>query len=340
MHALGCIMALTLAAGFAPLSQTQQRQLASASDGGAAVDEGALYPLLRNVGQWEAGKLAGARVPNYEAIKARPGEHRGGVYLIEGHFVRQRRLQLNRAGPWDEAVTEWAVRVSDEPNRRYVIVFFVDPDNSMPPPTKGDKVRLAARFYKVWGTHNKRGAQKNWLTFVARSATVSSSSGGTTLGTGAWLAAGFTLLAIVGLALVMTRVRGWQRKPAGEGPGLGKRGYAARQRRQARGESAEDRESALAAADASDVTEASEVSGASGGSVAESLGAADPDQTEPASPLPDEPDEALANLAQKHEAASAEGASASQPADAPHDESADEPNQVDSPSKRNDGRPR
>lgn len=178
MGGLGLVTAMVLAANVPPLGEAPRRQVASASDEGPRIDEGALYPLLENAMRWDLPvREAGTRLPDYAAIEAAPAEHRGALFTIEGHFVRQRRLVLNRSGSWGKRVTEWAIRVSDEPDGRYVIVLLADPGDSLPHPTKGTPVKTVTRFYKVWRSHNKLGETRNWLTFVGRSAKVTGQRG-------------------------------------------------------------------------------------------------------------------------------------------------------------------
>ena len=176
-----------LVASVPPLAETDQRQLADVADDTGRFDAGPLYPLLRNVMQWDPPvSSAGARIPDYAALEKTPGAHRGEMFVIEGIFGNAGRFALSRSGPWGEALTQWGVKIpaeklpGDEP--RFVAVFFVDPKNSMTKPLVGTEVRIVGRFYKLWRTDTGgEGEQKRtetFPTFIARSAEV---TGGTQL---------------------------------------------------------------------------------------------------------------------------------------------------------------
>jgi hypothetical protein len=230
MSGLALMLTAVLAAGFPPLADSQQRQLAAAVDGSRAWDRGPLYPLLDNAMRWQPGQLAGATVPDYAALRQNPGQHRGAVFLIEGDFVRRRRLPLSRSGPWGDAVTEWAIRIGEEPDARYVIVFFADPDQTLPHPTRGTAVRVAGRFYKLWASKTKVGQRKTWLTFVARSADVT--GGGRawpTLDAGMLAAAALAGLAVLVFGLLLRQARRLRQRPAAPSR-LGRSGEVPRHR--------------------------------------------------------------------------------------------------------------
>lgn len=204
--ALAASLGLGAAAAIPPLTDAQQQQLASAQDG-VHPDEGALYALLQNVMTWGAGDGSQAALPNYDALLAEPAAHRGEVFEVEGEFAgRSRRFWLSRRGPWGAALTEWVVRVRREPEQ-VAVVLLIDPDDSLPSPRLGQRVRIAARFYKVWGDRDLEGRPTAFLTFVARSAQVEPSrrSDAGVTPTGAVLA-GVLMLAVVWLLL---RARRW-----------------------------------------------------------------------------------------------------------------------------------
>jgi hypothetical protein len=176
------VLSLVLAAGFPSLDAMQQRQLASAADQSPRLDEGALYPLLRNVMQWdEPLREQGTRVPDYAAIEAKPEEYRGELFTIEGRFVesKPKTMPLSRSGPWGSELTKWVIRVSGEPDPRGVIVLFADPEGDLVEPGDETPVRTVGRFFKVWRPFISEDPpqRKSWLVFVARDAKVTGSGG-------------------------------------------------------------------------------------------------------------------------------------------------------------------
>ena len=214
------LLVVTLAAGYPPLDQMQQRQLEAANDG-TTYDEGAIVPLLRNAMQWdEPLRAAGTTVPDYQAIETKPDQHRGQLFTIEGDFLRRRRVPVSRSGPWGNKVTEWAIRVSDKPDPRYVIVFFADPNNNLPHPQMNTPVKTVARFYKIYGAPNKKRSRLiKTPAFVGRAATVTGSGNSSySVGMTDVLA---MLVAIVVLAFGYITWRVRQTRPAGQGaPGF------------------------------------------------------------------------------------------------------------------------
>lgn len=145
-----------LAAGIPSLTETQRTMLDTANDGSFATDEAALYPLLDNAMQWDAGTEAGAAIPDYTAISDDPASHRGELFLIEGQFngmpSDRGSLAVNfaRPGPWDSTAQEWYV-VTDATTQQAVVVYLVKPGTPADkPPARGTKLRIPARFYKVY----------------------------------------------------------------------------------------------------------------------------------------------------------------------------------------------
>jgi hypothetical protein len=173
-------MVLIALIGVPPLTDAQSAQLSTAVDDSARLDEGALYPLLHNALTWEAGDTTGGevgdhtggRVPDYDALLADPKSQRGELFLIKGRFAgRARRFDLARSGAWGEALTEWVLLISDDP-QEVAVVYFVDPDGTMNAPKPGTRVRAVGRFYKVWADTDQQGNPTRYLTFVARNASV------------------------------------------------------------------------------------------------------------------------------------------------------------------------
>ena len=150
-----------------PLTDPDRAQLDDAVDGGY-VDEGSLYPLLRNAMEWIPGNEGDARIPDYDALLNQPADFRGQIFLVEGRFARHRRFNLARPGPWGDAVTEWVVLVRQQPDE-VAVIFFVDPQATMPAPRQSQPVRVAARFYKVWRDRDANNQPSQFLVFVARS---------------------------------------------------------------------------------------------------------------------------------------------------------------------------
>jgi hypothetical protein len=144
-----------------PLTPGQQEQVHSATDG-REFDEAALYPLLENATTWQAGDESGAMIPDYAAIRGNPDQFRGQLVLIEGEFagVPEARGkkglsvgEFHRNGPWDGRVEQWTIEVTlPKGERDSVVVYLVDPPADTP--RAKQRVRLVARFYKVW--HEQR----------------------------------------------------------------------------------------------------------------------------------------------------------------------------------------
>ncbi|MFG0335572.1 MAG: hypothetical protein ACF8TS_19615, partial [Maioricimonas sp. JB049] len=159
---------LTLGTAVAPLAELERAQLETATDRAGQLDEGALYPLLRDVLTWPADVRAGAQWPDYAALLADPAAYRGQAFFIEGNFAgRQRRFGLARSGPWGDALAEWVVKVGPGEND-VAVVYFVDPDAAIAKPRLGQRVQVVGRFYKVWADRDLNNQPTEFLTFVAR----------------------------------------------------------------------------------------------------------------------------------------------------------------------------
>ncbi len=163
---------LIAATAMPPLTDTQRTRLDTAVDDSARLDESALYPLIENALTWDEYDETGATVPGYDALLNDPAAKRGELYLIEGRFAgRARRYNLVRSGQWGDALSEWVLLVRDDPEQ-VAVVYFVDPDEKLTPPSTGSSVRVVARFFKVWADRDKDGQPSRYLTFVARSPSV------------------------------------------------------------------------------------------------------------------------------------------------------------------------
>ncbi len=169
-HWLLLVVLLPFAAGAAPsLSEAQRTQLGSAVDGSTRLDEGAWYPLLENAAQWAPGDEATAAVPDYPAILAEPESHRGSMFLVEGSLARSRPVPLARSGPWGDRVVEWVVVLPPRAGVDDVaVVYLVDPAGVLASPPVGTRVRVAARFYKLWLDRDVTDQPTTYMTFVGR----------------------------------------------------------------------------------------------------------------------------------------------------------------------------
>ncbi len=191
------VITLFVALTVTPLDDAQRAQLSTAGDFDEQFDQGALYPLLHNAATWQPGDEAGAQVPDYASIMQRPADARGGLFLIEGQFAGVPDGQtvaygpLARPGPWDGKLQWWGVVVEqwspgvdqpagDDDNPQAVIAYLVNPPTAADdPPRAGDRVRLVARFYKVWRDVDQNDQTRDYLTFVGHFATVPGGSGST-----------------------------------------------------------------------------------------------------------------------------------------------------------------
>ena len=204
-------MLCTVLAAVPPLSDAERRQLDSASDGSPRLDEGALYPLVRNALEWKQGESVRAHVnPDYARFHDEPAAHRGELYLLEGKFAgRAVRFGLQRSGPWGDALTEWVLIVNEDPER-VAVVFLVDPEGELKanPPRPGQSVRVPARFYKVWQAPDLKGRKTSFLTFVGRWPEKQGGGDAFTPSMGIPEMVGLTLLLAAALAFILWRSRG------------------------------------------------------------------------------------------------------------------------------------
>ncbi len=169
---MGLIQAMLIAivAVLPPLTEGQRAQLDTADDDLGQWDTAALYPLLTNAAGWTqvnpAALLPGAIIADCSAIAARPSQHRGHVFIIEGLFAEARQQPLLRPGPWGETLTRWVLQVGDGPDDIVVIFLTHAPE----PPKLGARVRLPARFYKLWPSRRLNDDPISYLLFVGHSA--------------------------------------------------------------------------------------------------------------------------------------------------------------------------
>ncbi|MEM6459038.1 MAG: hypothetical protein AAF710_06565 [Planctomycetota bacterium] len=156
--AVGCLSGLTAA---------ERVQLATADDR-RPPDEPALYPLLRDAVRSAAVLPPQGRDPDFAAIMDDPAAFRGERLEVRGQYAgRSRRVTLRRTGAWGEAVTEWGVVVgAGSPGEAVAVVYLVDPDGGLATPRPGQRVVVAARFFKLWRDRDASGAARTYPVFV------------------------------------------------------------------------------------------------------------------------------------------------------------------------------
>ena len=171
------------------LSQADRQLLADGTtDRDGNLDEqGGVYVLLRNAATWpgdDFGGDAGAAVappPDYGFLKDKPEQARGNAYLIEGWFagadrwptlVNHSRDKLYNLGDpaWGEQVTRWTIVTERDNPDATVIVLFNDPEAKMAALEPGSKVRIAARFHKLWAIPSSNGKRYIYPVFVGGAA--------------------------------------------------------------------------------------------------------------------------------------------------------------------------
>jgi len=155
------------------LTTDQQTQLAEAGDFNRAFDEGPLYALLGAAVQWPRDAFGGAtplvvkeqvdpktqvRTPVLELMD-KPAAHRGEAMLIEGILTVQQQGVPNNLGgmlsrpdssQWGSTLTYWVIRIGRTEYDPQVMVFFPSDGRPLPNVHPGSRVRVAARFYKVF----------------------------------------------------------------------------------------------------------------------------------------------------------------------------------------------
>ena len=152
--------------GVVPLDAADRAQLEAVVDGAGPLEGPGLETLLSNVARWQPGDESGAQVPDYDALLADPAAQRGELMLIEGRFAgRPRSIPLSHAGEWGGTLTEWGLIVRDDPEL-VAMVYLVDQPSTTP--VLGQRVRIAARFYKLWQSDNLHGQPTTFPTFIAR----------------------------------------------------------------------------------------------------------------------------------------------------------------------------
>lgn len=162
-----------------PLSADRLEQVRTATDLRYGIDEPALYPLLRDALAWPAGDEAGAAVPDYRALREDPAAHRGELALIEGELVMAPRPVegLARPGPWTGRLQQWIV-LPDQKRDEVIALYVVVPEGvDLPAPRVGRRVRVPARFYKLWADEEHQ-PPRSYLAFVTSAAAIAPDAGG------------------------------------------------------------------------------------------------------------------------------------------------------------------
>lgn len=176
-----------LPVGAAPeLTESQRQQLEDGTDDrNATIDERpGLYALLRNALGWQADDFSGdagaktAPEPDYDYIRANPAQARGSVYLIEGWLAQHDRFPTEANFGRDQMrnsldvalgsqVTRWTIATAKKDPASTVIVLFLDAQGHIKDPGKESKVRVAARFFKLWTYNDASGTPVTYPVFVA-----------------------------------------------------------------------------------------------------------------------------------------------------------------------------
>jgi hypothetical protein len=148
-----------------PLSERQQRDLASAQDG-LDHHEQAFFALVESVRGWREPSAAGSDdepirlAPDLAALLERPADFRGDLCRITGELLQQTTL----APPYED-VSEWFVRESR--TGQPVIIYVVKPNSSQ---TFADRqhVQIDGRFYKRMRFTARDRKTRDYPAFVGR----------------------------------------------------------------------------------------------------------------------------------------------------------------------------
>lgn len=172
------------------LTRMQKTMLAETQDGTRNFDEAGLYALL-DAARACPRDAFGATVPvevietpaTGTAAKTRelavmkdPAAHRGEATLIEAQFVTAvEGVPNNPSGVlarpdarWGSTVTCWVLRMGRSFDRDpQVMVYFPSDGRPLPVPRPGQKVKVAARFYKIFTAETMVRDPKNHGQLVA-----------------------------------------------------------------------------------------------------------------------------------------------------------------------------
>lgn len=167
------------------LSESDRQRLADGTtDRDDVLDEQpGFYVLLDNASTWQGDDFAGdagaavAPPPDYDFLKDKPGQARGNTYLIEGWVAGSDRWPTKENHDSDklhttldpalgEQVTRWTIITEKGNPDATVIILFHDPTAKMTAPKPGAKVRIAARFHKLWTINASTGKSFAYPVFV------------------------------------------------------------------------------------------------------------------------------------------------------------------------------
>ncbi|MEO0474576.1 MAG: hypothetical protein AAF085_01215 [Planctomycetota bacterium] len=158
------------------------------------------YVLLKNASTWPGDDFSGdagaavAPPPDYGFLKDKPEKARGNVYLVEGWFIgadrwptlanhESEKLHTTLDPKLGEQVTRWTIVTEKDNESATVLVLFHDPNAKMATPEAGSKVRIAARFHKLWTIPSAGGRPFDYPTFVGGATqTVADTSGSSASG--------------------------------------------------------------------------------------------------------------------------------------------------------------
>jgi len=202
-----------------PLTEAQRTMLEATTNRTLSIDEAGLYALMQNAERWPEPQEAeaGARVPDYAALRTEPTAYRGERFLIEGTleaftepatYTASPNRPLSRPGY--ESAEVWLL---SREGTGVMLVVLTDPPELEPvggrdrlkkPARAGARVRLPARFYKLLASESREGPGV-YPVFVGRSArfTGAAADGAAS----PWLVSGGALCLVVILLVAYGAVR-------------------------------------------------------------------------------------------------------------------------------------
>lgn len=171
------------------LSADQKTMLEDCQDNTRVFDEGGLYALLGASVQWPRDAWGGAtplqvmetvnpvskEKTKTLLVESEPAKHRGEATLIEGTLIATQpgvpgspSGTLSRPDPrWGGSVNCWVIRIGRTQYDPQAMVYFPSDGRPMPPVRRGSRVRIAARFYKVYTAEGYVSDPKNKGVLVA-----------------------------------------------------------------------------------------------------------------------------------------------------------------------------
>lgn len=156
------------------LTADQKTMLEECTDFRRTFDEAPLYALLGAAVKWPRDAWGGAapigiveqvnplskeRTKKLE-VELEPARHRGEAMLIDGLLIATQEGVPNNAGgmlsrqdpqQWGGSLTCWVIRLGGRSERDpQAMVYFPSDGRPLPQVRPGNRVRVAARFYKVF----------------------------------------------------------------------------------------------------------------------------------------------------------------------------------------------